>query len=37
MFELEVLNPIAKQRAMVNDKTRMERSTWMIRKPMRRW
>ena len=23
--------------AMVNDKTRMERSTWMIRKPMRRW
>ena len=23
--------------AMVSDKTRMERRTWMIRKPMRRW
>ena len=23
--------------AMVSDKTRMERKTWMIRKPMRRW
>ena len=23
--------------AMVNDKGKMERKTWMIRKPMRRW
>ena len=26
-----------KHDAMVNDKSRMERKTWMSRKPMRRW
>ena len=35
--KLSKKNIVEKYDAMVNDKTRMERKTWMTRKPMRRW
>jgi len=35
--ELSKKDIAEKYDAMVSDKTRMERRTWMMRKPMRRW